>query len=173
MDVFVEQIIKRKKSVSDFVKIGLCVLAAAVVIMFAPTLLFALHNFASIVLLLLAGIIYLLYNLFLGINVEYEYAFTNGAFDVDKIIAARRRKRVTSLNARNIEIMAKTSDRSFRNYAQNRDIKKIRACTSEKAEDLFFVVYLNDGKKTMLLFNPNEKIVDGFRRLNPQNVILD
>lgn len=172
MDVFVEQIVKRRRTTGDIFKIALCVLAILLVLLAAPMLL-SIQFLGSIALLICVGLIYLLYNVLISVNLEYEYAFTNGALDVDKIIAARRRKKLADLNAREIEIMAKTSNRAYKNYAESRDITKIYACTSPSDDDVFFVVYLKESKKYMLLFNPDERIQDGFRRLNPQNVFLD
>lgn len=172
MDVFVEQLVKRRRTSGDIVKIILCVLAILLVLMATPILI-GIQYFGSIALLLCVGLIYLLYNVLISVNLEYEYAFTNGALDIDKIIAARRRKRLTDLNAREIEIMAKTSNRAYKSYAENRGIKKIYACTAPTDEDVFFVVYQKNNNKYMLIFNPDERIHDGFRRLNPQNVFLD
>ena len=172
MDIFVEQLVRRKRKPSDYIKVFLCFAAAFVVIM----LMFAFSNVpyvGSLIFLAAAGLVYLIYNVGISVNLEYEYCFTNGALDVDKIIAARRRKRITDVNARDIEIMATTKNRAFSNYMQNSDIKKIYACSSVQDEGVYFVVYTKDSKKMMLLFNPNETIKDGFRRLNPQKVFLN
>lgn len=172
MDIFIEQIIRRKRQPMDFVKVFLCLIAATVII----TAMILFNSFSIIGTLIFfagAALVYVLFNLMTSINLEYEYCFTNGALDVDKIIAARKRKRLTELNARHIEIMASTRNRAFRNYMENRAIKKIYACSSINDTDVFFVVYTKDGERTMLLFNPNDAIKDGFRRLNPQNVFLE
>ena len=171
MDLFVEQIIKRKRNGADYVKIALCVIAVFIVLMAMP-LAMRIPVFGSIAFLVCAGLIYLIYNVIISINLEYEYCFTNGALDVDKIIAARRRKRLTELNAREIEFMGTTQNHAFRGYMDNREIKKVYACSALGDEGVFFVIYSREGKKYMLLFNPNDEIKDGFRRLNPQKVYL-
>ena len=145
MDVFVEQLVKRRRTSGDIVKIILCVLAILLVLMATPILI-GIQYFGSIALLLCVGLIYLLYNVLISVNLEYEYAFTNGALDIDKIIAARRRKRLTDLNAREIEIMAKTSNRAYKSYAENRGIKKIYACTARRT-NMYFLLYI---KKTTI-----------------------
>lgn len=169
MDIFVEQLIQRKQQASDYIKKILCVLVSTVVVFFSFTLL----RYTPLSLLVGAFIIYFLYNLYMSTYVEFEYCFTNGAFDVDKIIAARKRRRITELNARSIEIMAPTSSPQFKGYMENHNIKKIYACTYLNDEDTYFVVYERGGQRTMLLFNPNEQIRDGFRRLSPQKVFFE
>lgn len=41
-----------------------------------------------------------------SVNLEYEYCFTNGSFDVVAIVNVRKRKRLTEFNAREVEIRA-------------------------------------------------------------------
>ena len=79
-----------------------------------------------------------------------------------------------SLNTRKIEIMATKNNRAFQRNLEDRSLKKVYACTSVQAEDLCFLVYIEEsGARKMLLFNPNEKIRDGIRRYNPQKVFLN
>ena len=61
MDVFVEQLVKRRRTSGDIVKIVLCVLAILLVLMATPILI-GIQYFGSIALLLCVGLIYLLYN---------------------------------------------------------------------------------------------------------------
>lgn len=171
MDVFVEQLVTRKKTAADYLKMLLCVLAAVAVCLFLP--MFLGRFLGSFTLLLCVGFIYLLYQVMIGSNLEYEYSFTNGALDVDKVIAAKRRKKMTELNARDIEMMGTTKNRAFKGYMEDREIKKVYACSSMKDEGVYFVLYIDNGVKKLLLFNPDERIRDGFRRLNPQKVFLD
>ena len=172
MDIFTEYMVKRKKRPTDYVKVVFCIIIIIGVVLIMPVM--AQIPFVGVILFLAcAGIIYLLYNIIISIKLEYEYTFTNGALDVDKIIAAKRRKRITSLNARSIEIMASIRSSEVDKYANDRSIKRYYACTSVDDPDTYFVIYSDDKKKYMLLFNPNNEIKDGFRRLNPQKVFLD
>ncbi len=172
MDIFVEQIIRRKRQPLDYVKLLLCLVAATVVIM-AMFIFNTVPFIGTIIFFAGAALVYVIYNVGTSINLEYEYCFTNGALDVDKIIAARKRKCVTEINARDIDMMGTTKNRAFAGYMQNREIKKVYACSSIKDDGVYFVLYNVDGRKHMLLFNPNDTIKDGFRRLNPQKVFLE
>ena len=172
MDIFVEQIVRRRRQPLDYVKLLLCLIAATIVIM-AMFIFNAIPFIGTIIFFVGAALVYVIYNVGTSINLEYEYCFTNGALDVDKIIAARKRKRMTEINARHIDMMGTTKNRVFAGYMQNREIKKIYACTSLNDDDVYFVLSSTDGKKQLLLFNPNDTIKDGFRRLNPQKVFLE
>lgn len=171
MDIFTEYIVKRKKTSADYVKVVCSVILIAMTLCIMP-IVASIQYIGIILFLVCAGIIYVLYNLIVGINLEYEYIFTNGALDVDKIIAARRRKRITSLNARTIEVMASVDSNELNRYINDRSIKKKYACSSVNDDGVYFVIYSDDKNKYMLLFNPNDEIKDGFRRLNPQKVFI-
>ena len=103
MDVFVEQMVVKKKTGKDLARTAACALGGAVALFLIVSFLGQYLGFLTF--LIVAGVFYLLYQVVIGSNIEYEYSFTNGAMDVDKIIAASRRKRMTALNAREIEMM--------------------------------------------------------------------
>lgn len=171
MDIFVEQMVVKRKTGKDLARTVGCALGGALALFLVVS--FLGQFLGALSLLAVCGIFYLLYQVVIGSNIEYEYGFTNGAMDVDKIIAAKRRKRMTALNARDIEMMGTKHNAAFGGYMKNGEIKKVYACTSIDDEDVFFVLYTEGGVKKLLLFNPNEKIREGFRRLNPQKVFLN
>lgn len=171
MDVFVEQMVVKRKTGKDLARTAACALGGAIALFLIVSFLGQFLGVLSF--LIVAAVFYLLYQVVIGSNIEYEYSFTNGAMDVDKIIAARRRKRLTALNAREIEMMGTKRNSGFEGYMKNGEIKKVFACASIDDDDVYFVLYTEDGVKKLLLFNPNERIRDGFRRLNPQKVFLN
>ncbi len=172
MDIFIEHMVKKKKTAKDYIKMVLCILT--IIGMLALMACSMVVPYIGLILFTLCGIIiYILGRVASAINTEYEYIFTNGALDVDKIIAARRRRRMTSLNARSIEILAKVDSDRIDSYLNNREVKRKYACTDVYDDGVYFVIYSDDKRKYMLLFNPNEEILDGFKRLNPQKVFLN
>lgn len=173
MDIFVEQMVKKNKTIKDYIKIVLCLIVSFALI-FALIMSPGIPAIGSIVFAVCAGMIYLMYRLISNTNLEYEYCFTNGNLDVDKIINARSRKNMIDINTRRIDIMATRKNRAFNLNMQDRSIKKIYACTDINADDLCFMIYIDDdGNRRMLLFNPNDEIKEGIRRYNPQKVFLD
>lgn len=172
MDIFIEHMVKKKKTSKDYLKVALCILTILGMVYIMACSIFI--PYVGLILATVCGIIiYVLSRVLSTINMEYEYTFTNGALDVDKIIAAKRRRRVATLNARSIEILAKVDGNRIDPYLRGRGIKRKFACTDVNDEGVYFVIYSDDKNKNMLLFNPNEEILDGFKRLNPQKVFLD
>lgn len=171
MDLFVEQLVKRKKTTSDYVKVVLCLIAAIVIVV---AMIFSIPTVISPFVFLIGIVLILFLNkLRETINIEYEYCFTNGELDVDKIIAANRRGRMVDINAREIELMGTKNNPEFRRNLEDRGVDKIYACSSIDDNDVCFIIYDADCTKKMLLFSPNDKIKDGFSRYNPRKVILN
>lgn len=172
MDIFVEQLVKKKRETKDFLMIIGLIAAALVVLYLLAAFMSWIPFFAYVILIAVFIMIYGLYNLITSVNLEYEYCFTNGALDVDKIINLRKRQRLTELNAKEIEIMARITDSRFDKYFNNPVFKKIYACADKKSSDTYFIIYNENGIQKMLLFTPNAEIKDGFKKFNPQKIEL-
>ncbi len=172
MDVFVEQLVRKKRTPLDFVNVFLCLIAATVIITFMFFIAVGATLLNTIVFFAAAGLVYIIFRVGTSINVEYEYVFTNGVLDIDKIIDRRNRKSLVSFNTREIEIMATVKSTAFKTYKDS-NIKKIYACSSVSDEGTYFVVYKNGEDLQMLFFNPNDTVKGWISRLNPQKVYLD
>jgi hypothetical protein len=103
MDTFIEKIIVRKKTAKDYLMI-VGVLFGGIVLFFALQLIEFLRPFFIIIV---AAIVYFIYQVVIARNIEYEYIVTNGELDIDMIIAQKRRKRVFSANCKDFDILAK------------------------------------------------------------------
>ncbi len=172
MDIFVEQLVKKKRGLKE-IMIVLASILGAIVVLWLMTFAFVLPFIGFGVFAICVIFMYLLYFLVTSINQEYEYSFTNGILDVDKIINMRKRKKMLEINVRKMEVMGDRKAPEFQKYMSDSSVKKVYACTQKDAEDLCFLVFMDEsGKNRMLLFNPNEKIVDAIRRYNPQKVVL-
>lgn len=178
MDIFVEQLVVKKKTGKTYLGIfgslvGVFVALWLFLIVLMPLVSKFIPMLGGLSFLILFGLVYLFYRLISNTNMEYEYCFTNGALDVDKILNRRSRKKFTSLNARSIDKMARANDPEFERLMKDSGVKKLHACSLVQAPDTYYVLFSNEKGRQMLLFNPNDKIKDGFKRFNPQKVFLD
>ncbi|MBO5364683.1 MAG: hypothetical protein J6A56_04395 [Clostridia bacterium] len=172
MDIFIEQMVKKKRGVKEFL-IVLASMLGVLAVLFALTFAMMIPGLGFMIFAVCVVLIYLLYFLVTSINLEFEYSFTNGVLDVDKIINARRRKSMLEINIRKMELMGDRKAPEFVRYMKKSGLTKVFAGTHMDAEDLCFLVFLDDdGKEKMLLFNPNEKVKDAIRRYNPKKVVL-
>lgn len=166
MDIFLEKIIKRKKTIADGLVIISIVLSAIIVILFITALQF-IQAFAP---LLIVGVGYLAYILIRNRNIEYEYIVTNGDLDIDMIIAQRKRKRVFTGNCKDFEIVAKMTSGQYNNSYDSIK-KRINAVTAMDSQDVYFLVSAKDGgEKVLIFFEPHAKMVESFKKYIPRKV---
>ena len=169
MDVFIEYMVKKQGTLGELLlKILYAVLAIAIL---AAAILFGglLGPFSMIATLLGLGAVYGAYYLITSMNVEYEYILTNGEMDVDKIIAKRRRKRITTVNARKFEEFGayRAEAHAGRDY-----VSRIYACESPDAPNNYYAVFTHATMgKTLLVFTPNDRVLDGLRTYIPRQVL--
>lgn len=170
-DVFVEYLIKRRRTASDWaLQIGAVVLAIVVVWLsfYAAIML----NIPMIPYFVIIGVIYGLYRIWMMFNLEFEYSFTNGDITVDKIIAKRKRKRVVSFDAKNILEMKEVGTNTV--STGNGIANVYRAGEFKNGAGGWYILFSRDGaNRNVLLFSPNEKVLTAMKPFLPVKVRLD
>ncbi|MFV9568232.1 hypothetical protein [Thermoanaerobacter mathranii] len=166
MDAFIEKLVKRQKTSKDTLfSIGV-VIAALIIVFGVIPLIPIVRNLWIFFLFLFA---YLAYYLIRSRNIEFEYSLTNSELDVDKIIDQKKRKHVISVDCRDFEVMAKINSDKF-----TQDIKtiknRIEAVSSMSSPDVYFAVFEDKGLKTVLFFEPNEKMIEVIARYIPRKL---
>lgn len=152
MDIFVEQLIRKRKSAVDRLMISGIIFAAAALslaaVFFLPTSVFL--NIL-IVFVICAGTYFLLNNF----NVEYEYAFINGEITVDKIIAKRRRKRIAVFEAKNADEMGTYVPQRH----EQKEYGRVVVAADGRDDGDWYMVFSN----TLFVFSPNERVLDAIK----------
>lgn len=166
MDAFIEKLVKRQKTSKDTLfSIGV-VIAALIIVFGVIPLIPIVRNLWIFFLFLFA---YLAYYLIRSRNIEFEYSLTNSELDVDKIIDQKKRKHVISVDCRDFEVMARINSDKF-----TQDIKtiknRIEAVSSMSSPDVYFAVFEDKGLKTVLFFEPNEKMIEVIARYIPRKL---
>ena len=152
-DFYTEQLIKKQADSKDTLKkVGLIALTVVSVL-----LVFVIP--VGIILPVVMIVIDVL--MFRNLNVEYEYVFVNGDLDIDKIMNKARRKRMFSVDADQMELLAPVGAVELMQY------KKIKTYDSK----IYALIASNKGEVCKVLFEPNETIVEGFFVKAPRKVI--
>ncbi len=166
-DMYSEKLVKRKPS-SRILAIKA---AIATVTMFLAYL--AFYIFSSSLELVgfmpvaVAAIIFVGWKAFTYFNVEFEYTVTNGALDVDKIVAKKSRKRLVSVPAKNIELLAPYTD-EYRGRYENGTFKEtIDARESETSQAWFLIGDSQKNGRVRILFEPSERMLYIFEKNIP------
>ena len=169
LDIFNEQIIKKTKSPLELLLLMLLYLAGLTVGMLL--ILFGLTNAPAFIFtfIILAGVVfYFTIKIGTNLNFEFEYSVTNNLFDVDKIIAKSRRKRLISMDVKSIDDVGVYSSEKFK--GRSFDLT-VNAVGNPNQDGIIYIVTRHPTKgKTLVIFQPNEKIVDALKKSLPYNL---
>ena len=176
MDSFMEKIVARRKSPAERLKttgvVFLALILMAVVLGVLPNIPTVGPFFQSVSFFLVAGIGFGTWWLITGQNLEFEYIVTNMDLDIDQIISQRKRKRVFTAKAKDFEICAKRNGPNYGEFAKG-TFKLLDYSGSPKSPDCWFIVTQFKGDRVMVLFEPDDRMVQNFRRFNPSRVKFD
>ena len=174
MDIFIEKLVARKKTAQDVAfAIGAIVFTILVILTLFPFVLYlpflAVRMVGS---LAMVGLVYLCYWTISKRTIEFEYSLTNNELDIETIIARRKRKKLITVDIKRIDILAPVSSEKYRRERNSQTVTQTYDCSSGANNDeTYFTVFIDQsGRKCLLLFEPNEKMIAGFARYNPNKV---
>lgn len=162
MDSYVEQIVTHKKTGKDFI-ISLAMILSVFGIVALGFLLGFIINFYFVIVgfFLAAFDVYFCWYVITGRNVEYEYTVTNNNLQIDKIMAKRRRKEILSIDINRIEGMDTVEENRLSDKKCNR-IMYLGTDISDTSQHRF-IVLTNKYGRIMVIFAPNEKIMNALK----------
>lgn len=162
MDIFIEQLVKRKKTSKDALIIMGLILSFFVIIALAWILaIYVNPYFLMVGFFLLLGNCYVFWYFFTARNQEYEYIVTNNNLTIDRVIAKRKRKNVISIDLRKVEDMSQIKKREF-NFKKYDKILYTGETEFGK-EQYQLAVKTNKYGNTVIIFAPNQKVLDAMR----------
>lgn len=151
MDCVCEQLVTKKRTGGDVLKVIGLILAAAVVSMLCVL---GMGYLSPILIFGVPGSIALCVWLVKNVNSEYEYIITNNQMDVDKIIGKSRRKRMITID------LSKAQDFTENELPDNgnRARTTVHAASGNENDVAYLYAEHGDYGTVMLVFSPNEKI---------------
>lgn len=166
-DTFAEQLVKKSQNSSDSMKKVLILAGGGVIVALLLYVSFFITPFA---LLLVAGAIYVLYMLVIGLNIEYEYTVTNGSLDIDKIIAKRKRVSMISVDVKDF-----TAFGNFEDYDDDFSGTTVLTTGIDKVDEVEKPPYYADFNhesygEVRLVFSPDEKVLECIKPYLPRNL---
>ncbi len=156
MESYLEFMVKKKMTAKDVGIIALTVFALAFIVVLISLWIGPASGFV-----ILAFGAYGAYLLITGRRREFEYILTNDQLDVDEIIAGRRRRRLCSFDLEEMELCARVSDPDKKGEMNRVFAKKIEAASAPDAENAYFAVFGEEQGLNLLIFEPNDRILDG------------
>lgn len=161
-DFYTEQLVKQKTSMkSMLVKVAMILLT---VVSFLALFVIPTVGFLIPIVMIIIDMA-----VFKRLDLEFEYLYINGDLDIDKIMSQQSRKRVLSVNVKEMEIMAPVGYAELRPYE---NLKKIDCSSGMEGHKSFGMVVPYKGQTVMVLFEPNDTIINGIRMLVPRKVLI-
>jgi hypothetical protein len=165
MDSFVEKLVKKDVEPFDYL-FAILIILGSIIVVFVVSMFI---KYLFIVTLVFFGMCYLSYYLISSRSIEYEYIVTNGELDIDIILARQRRKRIFNGKSKEFEILARIDSDKYSSEYQT--IKsKINAVSSMRSKNIYFLVSRYKDNKTIVFFEPNEKIIKNLKSYNPRKI---
>lgn len=164
-DVFFEQLVKVRftpaRIAATLVTYGIATTLTVVLWLTAVYM-----NFAPLAFLATVAIYWMAWNSAGQYKVEYEYAVTNGEFDIDRIINKRKRKRAVTFQVKEVQRLKK--------YQKGEPVpegvaKRVYACTPDENTYSLLVRTKTDGL-TYIIFSPDEHIRSAMKRYLPRDL---
>lgn len=172
MDIFCEQIVKKKKTTAEKLTVGLIWLGGWVLCMLLIFLgLYIFPGYFMLALLAAGFVVYFSMKLAFKLNLEYEYCVTNGLLDVDKIINRSDRKRLLSVEVNTFDRFEEFNPQKPENDPKKFDLV-VNAVADPDGEDAIYAATIRHPVKgrILLVFQPNEKVLDTVKQALPRTL---
>lgn len=159
MDVFTEQLSKRKLGLIDYIIISF--------VIFFILLEIAFFNFNILFLAIILLSLYIGLKIISSRFVEFEYTVVNDNITIDKIINKRNRKEVISFSLSEIEELNKYS----KNVNMDNYDEIYKAYTTDS---IWYATFKkNGGKKIIVLFSPNKKTIESIKPFLKRRILIN
>ena len=162
MDNFYEQFVGRKDSkLYNSIKFAMYAAGIIALAFFAIVKIIGFILFA-----IMTGIIFVAKK---KLYVEYEYSFTNGEIDIDKITDKSNRKTVANFHIKDIEIMAKADSDLIKHSGFNYE-KELNFYTNYNKSTVNSILLTCNQEKLRINFVPDKEFLELCFSMNPRKV---
>ncbi len=158
-DIFVEEMVVHQRGLASFLLSALIVVAAIVISLFL-WLVVPFINTVLIIIVIFAAYIAIRFQ-----YTEFEYSFTNGDLDVDKIMAKRKRKRILEINQKQIRVMAPYTAEYESETTEYQVNQVLNIASSKRAAGRWFFIYeRKEGGYGFVVLQPSKKLREAMQR---------
>ncbi|AGK96237.1 DUF6106 family protein [Clostridium pasteurianum] len=162
MNDFYEQFVGRKDSrLYNYIKFLMYATSFIALVFFAIMKIIGFIIFAVIAVLIFVAR--------RKLYVEYEYSFTNGEIDIDKIIDKNNRKTAANFQIRDIELMAK-AESDFVKSSDFKYDKELNCYNNCNNSDIYSILTVCNQEKLRINFGPDKKFIEVCFSMNPRKV---
>lgn len=165
-DLYSELLVKKDKTAKDsLLKYGLIVLTVLAV--------FAGLIVTPLALIIAVALGIACYFVIPKTDVEYEYLFINGDFDIDMIMSKTKRKKVKSFKLSESDLAAPLDSHRMDYYNGNQNMKVLDFSSGNPEHKRFGVITRLDGNLCKIILEPDEALAQAMKNSAPSKVFLD
>ena len=165
-DLYSEFLVKKESTAKDaIVKYGLIVLtvlAAGAGLFINPLLL---------VLAIALGVA--CYFVIPRTDLEYEYLFVNGEFDIDMVMSKSKRKKVMSMKLSEADLVAPLDSHRMDYYNGNSRLKTLDYSSGNPEHTRFAIIMKAGGENSRIIIEPDDEMAKAIKNSAPSKVFLD
>ncbi len=158
MDEYVEHMVKRKDPY--YWKIAFI---AAIVLTVISLFLALQYAFALLLLLAMMAVVYVIW---LFSNVEYEYTYFSGSFELDEVLNKTRRRKLVDTNSEELVLFAPKNSDVAKTEIGNAKILDYSGMGPEDKK--YAYIYVRNGNKVCMYIEGTEELLKQIRRNTPQ-----
>ena len=165
---YAEQIVKCKRSGKTFfLQTGMIILA--VVLLAAMSFIPAIAALAPAIAVVIVVAAFLLIR---RMNIEYEYTVVESRLDIDCIRGKSDRKRILTVDVKNFDCLAQVESAEEMAHLK-RTVQTVHHAAPAELDGCWYATFSLGGEegKTLLVFKPNERVIDIIQRYVPQRNI--
>ena len=104
------------------------------------------------------------------LSVEYEYIYVDGQLDFDKIMGKAKRKTMLRIDFEQVDIMAPVNSHALDSY-RHIQLEKKDFTSQNKDSKPYAVIVNKDNKKLMVLFEPNDRMLDMIKQKSARKLV--
>lgn len=157
--MYAEAGVERRKSFGSILTKTMLIVACVILVVMAAIAVTLTKNiqasffYVPLIIFVVGAIVVI----FPRLNVEYEYIFCDGQFDIARIRGKATRKNIMRIDFENVELVAPYQSEKLRGY-QNLPKKDFSSGIASKK--LYVMIAVLKEKKTKIFFEPSEKMLE-------------
>ena len=165
-DLYSELLVKKEPTAKDsIVKYGMIVLTVLAV---------GAGLFISPILLLVAVALGVAsYFVIPRTDLEYEYLFVNGEFDIDMVMSKSKRKKIMSMNLSEADLVAPLDSHRMDYYNGNSRLKTLDYSSGNPEHKRFAIIMKAGGENSRIIIEPDDEMAKAIKNTAPSKVFLD
>ena len=106
-------------------------------------------------------------------DLEYEYLFVNGEFDIDMVMAKSKRKKVMSVNLSEADLIAPLNSHKMDYYNGNSRMKTLDYSSGNPEHKRFAIIMKAGGENSRIIIEPDDEMAKAIKNSAPSKVFLD